>query len=107
MPRDDQAWYAHALGLKMAADIRTIAIVSTYFILTALAWSWHEQLGRLGSTVAVWVLMWFSFCGATTVHNTMHCAMFKSRHINKVFQVILSHTYGHPVSSYVPGHNLR
>ena len=107
MPREPQAWYADALGLKMAADIRTLGICGTYFALTALAWNWHEELSSLGSWVSIWVLMWFSFCGATMVHNTMHCAMFKSRHMNKIFQVILSHTYGHPVSSYVPGHNLR
>ena len=30
---------------------------------------------------------------------------FKSRGMNRVFQIILSLTYGHPVSAFVPGHN--
>ena len=33
----------------------------------------------------------------------MHCRMFWSRWANKVIQVVLTLTYGHPVSSYVPG----
>lgn len=35
----------------------------------------------------------------------MHCRMFKKPKTNKLFQCILSLTYGHPVTSYVPGHN--
>ena len=49
----------------------------------------------------------WSFIGATVVHNTMHCRMFKERWANKLWQLLLTLTYGHPVSSYVPGHNLR
>src|SRR5688572_20813246 len=46
-----------------------------------------------------------SFFCATIVHNTIHCPIFKKRGMNKFFQVVLSFTYGHPVSAYVPGHN--
>lgn len=54
-----------------------------------------------------WSFMcYLSFAGAVMTHNTMHVPVFFSRHANKVFQVLLTLTYGHPVSSYVPGHNL-
>jgi fatty acid desaturase len=32
--------------------------------------------------------------------------VFKSRPLNSIFQIALSLTYGHPVSMFVPGHNL-
>lgn len=32
--------------------------------------------------------------------------MFRWRVANRIFQVVLSCVYGHPVTSYVPGHNL-
>lgn len=32
--------------------------------------------------------------------------MFYSRFLNSVMQIILSLGYGHPVTTYVPGHNL-
>jgi len=38
----------------------------------------------------------------------MHCSLFKRdlKLRNYIFQMILTLTYGHPVSTYVPGHNL-
>lgn len=47
-----------------------------------------------------------SFQGAVSTHNAVHCPIFKNRSMNKFWQVVLTLTYGHPVSSYVPGHNL-
>lgn len=49
---------------------------------------------------------WFSFFGAVATHNTVHSPVWKSRTMNRLFQVVLTLTYGHPVSAYVPGHNL-
>jgi fatty acid desaturase len=49
---------------------------------------------------------WFSFFGAVATHNTVHSPVFKNRGMNRLFQVALTLTYGHPVSAYVPGHNL-
>jgi fatty acid desaturase len=53
--------------------------------------------------VAVNCLM--SFICAVIVHNTIHVPIFKKRGLNKIFQVILSFSYGHSTSAYVPGHN--
>ncbi|KAF4680016.1 hypothetical protein FOZ60_014246 [Perkinsus olseni] len=36
----------------------------------------------------------------------MHCKVFFNDTLNRIFQCILSLTYGHPVSTFVPGHNL-
>ena len=44
--------------------------------------------------------------GAVQTHNAVHCPIFKQRWLNKVYQVVLTNTYGHPVSSLVPGHTL-
>ncbi|MFW5920480.1 MAG: fatty acid desaturase family protein [Polyangiales bacterium] len=55
----------------------------------------------------LWVLLCVtSFQGAVQTHNAIHCPVFRHRWINKIYQVVLSLIYGHPVSSYVPGHNL-
>ena len=47
-----------------------------------------------------------AFQGAVQTHNSLHCPVFRARFLNKVYQVVLTLTYGHPVSAYVPGHNL-
>src|SRR5690606_21630874 len=52
------------------------------------------------------LICYFSFTCAVITHNTIHCPVFYSRWANKIFQVVLTITYGHPVSSYVPGHNM-
>jgi fatty acid desaturase len=52
------------------------------------------------------ILCYNSFLGSVSTHNTIHCPMFYNRTNNKIFQIILSLMYGHPVTSYVPGHNL-
>ena len=47
-----------------------------------------------------------SFVCATITHNVIHAPVFRSRRANRVFQLVLTWSYGHPVSSFVPGHNL-
>jgi len=49
-----------------------------------------------------------SFDGAVITHNTMHCPIFhhSCKGLNTLVKVLLTLTYGHPVTSYVPGHNL-
>lgn len=91
--------------LRYRADIRTLAFVATYFGLTAGLW--------IVQPTELWVAIpWiavtccFSFFGAVITHNTVHAPVFKQRWLNRIFQVVLTLTYGHPVSSFVPGHNL-
>jgi fatty acid desaturase len=90
--------------LKYRADTRTLAVVTSYFILLALAWN----TGPTGWALLPWIIAiaQISFVCAVITHNTIHAPIFKSRNLNRLFQVVLSLTYGHQVSTFVPGHNL-
>ncbi len=90
--------------LKYKADRRTLFVVSSYFVLLALAWNLNPH--------DWWVLPWMiaigqvSFVTAVITHNTIHVPIFHAKWLNRLFQVVLSLCYGHPTSSFVPGHNL-
>jgi fatty acid desaturase len=91
--------------LRYRADIKTLVFVAIYFGLVALQWI----LAPTDLAVAIPLLVltcWFSFFGAVATHNTVHAPVFHPRWANRLFQVALTLTYGHPVSAYVPGHNL-
>lgn len=90
--------------LKYKEDIRTLLFVMGYFALATFTWiamptKWYLAIPLIGLNCLL------SFFCATIVHNTIHCPIFKNRTMNRIFQVMLSFTYGHPVSAYVPGHN--
>jgi len=55
-----------------------------------------------------WLLtaMAFGFYCATIVHNCIHFSQFRAYHMNTIWNVVLTHTYGFPVSALVAGHNL-
>jgi fatty acid desaturase len=95
--------------LRYTADLRTLAFVGTYYVLVLLA----IALPLTGLTAPWWattlhvvVLCFLSFFCAVITHNTVHSPVFKNRTLNRLFQIVLSPSYGHPVSMYVPGHNL-
>ncbi len=91
--------------LRYRADVRTLLFVATYFGLVAAQWVLSPMSWALA--VPLYILTcWFSFFGAVATHNAIHSPVFKSRGVNRVFQIILTMTYGNPVSSFVPGHNL-
>jgi fatty acid desaturase len=79
--------------------------VSIYFGLVAVQWIYAPSDLRVAIPLVV-LTCWFSFFGAVATHNTIHCPIFHQRWLNRAFQVVLTLTYGHPVSAYVPGHNL-
>lgn len=96
--------------LRYTADLRTIAFMAIYFGLVAFQWV-YPPASVLGGSLAIGIPVliltcFFSFFGAVATHNTIHSPVFKSRAMNRVFQAILTLTYGHPVSAFVPGHNL-
>jgi fatty acid desaturase len=98
-----------AVMLRYRADLRTIAFVGIYFGLTALLFTRGMGADSLPwpALVPLYVVTcWFSFFGAVATHNTVHCPVFKQRGLNRLFQIALTMTYGHPVSAFVPGHNL-
>jgi fatty acid desaturase len=91
--------------LRYRADLRTLSFVSIYFGLVAYEWIYAPK--SLPLAIPLYILTcWFSFFGAVATHNTIHSPVFRSRTVNRVFQVVLTLTYGAPVSSFVPGHNL-
>jgi fatty acid desaturase len=94
--------------LKEPSDVRTLAFVALYY---AVAFSGYAAwaAGAIPWWAAVpWVAvtMLLSFITATITHNTIHAPIFRSRGLNRLFQHVLTSAYGHPVSAYVPGHNL-
>lgn len=95
--------------LRYSADVRTLAFVGTYYALVLFA----ILAPLFDVTMPWWViapyvvgLCCLSFFCAVITHNTVHSPVFKSRTLNRLFQIVLSPSYGHPVSMYVPGHNL-
>lgn len=95
------------LSLRRNADLRTLAFTALYFSLFGVIWNTYDANISKSAWWILWALTcYFSFIGAVAVHNTIHCPVFYSKTANKLFQIVLSLTYGHPVSNYVPGHNL-
>jgi fatty acid desaturase len=95
----------NVMKLRYLADLRTLAFVTTYFGLVIGQWIYPPDQTWL-AVLLVLATCVFSFFGAVITHNTIHCPVFVKRRVNQVFQVILSLTYGSPVSAFVPGHNL-
>jgi fatty acid desaturase len=99
--------------LRHSADKRTMFFIAAYFGLLILSWVSTPAGSDAWTTLDWWVagvsfvfLCLLAFMGAVTTHNSIHSPVFRSKPLNKAFQVVLTLTYGHPVSSYVPGHNL-
>lgn len=91
--------------LRYSADRRTLCIVGGWFALVAFQWV-HPQESPWAKALLVVLTCFGGFLGAVATHNTVHCPVFHARWMNNLWQVALTLTYGHPVSSYVPGHNL-
>lgn len=91
--------------LRHRADLRTLAFVATFYALVAVGWVWHPQSLWLRVPLIFAICLFAFFCAVAT-HNTVHCPIFRSRTLNRLMQIALSLCYGHPVASYVPGHNL-
>jgi len=91
--------------LRHKADLRSLAFLATYFGLVTGGWlldpsSWLVRVPLVAATCV------FSFFCAVITHNSIHAPVFRGRTMSSLFKVVLSLAYGHPVSSYVPGHNL-
>jgi fatty acid desaturase len=91
--------------LRYKADRRTLGFVATYFALVIVQWVYRPADLWLAIPLFLATCSFSWFCAVIT-HNTIHSAVFHNRWMNKAFQVVLSLTYGTPVSSYVSGHNL-
>lgn len=91
--------------LRHPEDVRTLGFILIYYTLAL-----GSYIAAPSAAIAVIPLMMltsiFSFITAIATHNAVHTPVFKSRTANRVFQVVLTLAYGHPVSAFVPGHNL-
>ena len=87
-------------------DVFSVGHVGVYFLLLHLAWARHDSLHWAHVCVCCAVLSYYSFACACIAHNNTHCRTF-CRHVHDVaFRQVLTLTFGHPVSTLVPGHNL-
>ena len=87
-------------------DVFSVAHVGVYFVLLHLAWARHDSLHWAHVCVCCAVLSYYSFSCACIAHNNTHCQTF-CRHLHDVaFRQVLTLTFGHPVSTLVPGHVL-
>jgi len=90
--------------LKHRADLRTLGFIGTYYATLAALWVWGPTSPLVVTPIVVGMCL-FSWICAIITHNVLHCPVFTWRPANQVFQVLLSLSYGWPVSEYVPGHN--
>jgi fatty acid desaturase len=91
--------------LRYKADRRTLAVVLLYFAAAITPWIFWDDLNIWQIVLLVLVNCLLSFMCAVIIHNTIHAPIFKSKSMNKFFQIVLAFTYGHSTSAYVPGHN--
>lgn len=91
-------------ALRYQADRRTLGFVGLYFVSTILAWVFFPEAWYWRVPIILWLCV-LSFICAVITHNTIHHPIFRSKRWNRIFQVVLSLSYGHSVSAYVPGHN--
>jgi len=79
-----------------------------YFVLSGVAWQVHAtiMLYPVCLLCTVGVLCYYSFAGAVITHNSMHVRCFENTLCEVIWCHLLSLSYGHPVSTFVPGHNI-
>jgi len=105
------------LALRHHEDLRTLCIVATFYTLQVARWRASDatvdrvDAAACGLGDEIWIAMIcvFGFFGATITHNCIHVPIFKRVRgdaLNKVWHIVLSNTYGWPVSTLIPGHNL-
>jgi len=98
---------AKALHLKHHEDIRTCCIVGCTLFLFGSRWYFRNaELPLVVNIISWWTCaIWSWFC-ACIVHNCVHVAQFEETWQNQAWQLVLTLSYGFPVSTLVPGHNL-
>jgi len=100
---------ANAIGLRMTEDFRTLGIISFTFCLMYLRWVTYSNEGKETWSLSIFwftLVSLFNWYCATIVHNSIHCPLFNTKFMNNCFQYVLCLTYGYPVSTLIPGHNL-
>jgi fatty acid desaturase len=94
------------LGLKYSADLRTLFFVGLNFVVIGSAWYFYPHLPWYGVMPFVIACCVLSYISAVITHNTVHVPIFRGKTANRIFQFVLSLSYGNAVSTFVTGHNL-
>lgn len=106
-PNSWQASAARMLRLRYHEDVRTCGIVGFTYFLYITRWALRSTpLPWLVRLVWWWLLAIFAWFCATIVHNCVHVPQFEHQWSNNIWQFVLSLSYGFPVSTLIPGHNL-
>lgn len=92
--------------LKRHEDRRSLTFIAAYYAALIASWRVDPIAMSAWGWIVIPILCAQSWISAVITHNTLHCAVFQSRWANKIFQILLTCSYGFPVSEYVPGHNL-
>lgn len=92
--------------LRYRADLRSLSFIALDAVLVVGGWLVWPALPWMARLPLIMTLAALSWLCAVITHNTLHSPMWRSRSLNRVTQVLLSTTYGFPVSEFVPGHNL-
>ncbi len=90
--------------LRYRADLRSLVFIGSYYVFVGVGYT--VELPNWALAILVILTSLVSFFCAVITHNTVHAPMWRNKTLNRFTQVLLTVTYGHPVSSYVPGHNL-
>jgi fatty acid desaturase len=97
--------------MKRKEDLRTLFILFLAWFTFYLNWTFVIEIKNR-------YLFWFLepiffaincslfFCCAVANHNIVHTPVFFSKKLNSLVNVILTLSYGHPSTTFVPGHNL-
>lgn len=94
--------------LRNNKDRRVVFWIFKYFALSVCAWVYAVDIFRTPALLAltIFLLCYYSFAAACITHNSMHCRTFHDSGLEGAWRHALSLAYGHPVSTFVPGHNL-
>jgi len=105
-----KTWLQKVIGHKNPHDARPLGIVT--FTLGVLAYRFftfsHEEAWAKTIFFLIFSSLFTWYC-ATIVHNTIHYPIFPGAPWsgkNSIMLLVLCCTYGYPVSTLIPGHNL-
>lgn len=91
--------------LKYKADYLTLTYHFLYFISFFIGWFFMPLKWYFIIPFLLWMCT-INFMVAITIHNTVHCPVFKNKFLNKIHFILLTLAFGSPATGYVPGHNL-
>ena len=93
-------------SVRYKADYRTLTTVFGYGIFTIASWIAFPYLSWKWNALIFFIHCQCQFVLFCIIHNVVHSPVFRSKKLNRAFQIYLSLLSGNQVSGFVPGHNL-